>query len=515
MKCKRFSFLAYILIFVMVVTGCSSGGSVSNNSSKSSSNTEDKTAVEPEDEEVTDEQLLTREEEELISDTYLVEEISTREERIILKSLSTGRRYRFAYGLSTQFLDKWGNRTSQTDFVPGSIVEIGKAVNNVLSTISLDKDAWVVEDLTNFSYDRDREIFVIGNTKYRMRPSVNVFSGDLTVTMNDVTEEDHIRVSGIGKEVLSVSVTTGHGYIALINTGFFKNSMISIGKDIYTLITKDTVIPVSAGSYKITVAKNGYGGSTKVKVKKNDTVTIDLNSLKGEGPKKCRIIFKTSIDGVKVRLDGKKVPCNKRIEIDYGQHKLKVSVPDYETWQKTLLVNSPKSSISLDPKDYNKDESKSADSLNSNNTGNQSSKNSSNSSTNTNNSNNTNNSSNSNTGSSGSRSSSGNSSSSSGSNLGSSGGSSSSGNRTSSGSNSSGDDSSINSATQRSSSYSGNDYGRSDDEDDEDDDSDNIRSGTSNGTTDSVNSSTEDARQQELDYLDTLSNMITQLTDGD
>lgn len=504
---KWINFAAVIAILVLV-SGCSAGGGTggSYNSPKTSQNNKASSLTEEElsEEEAAAEEQRRLKEEELVGDTYMVEDLSLREERIILKSLSSGRRYRFAFGLTTRFLDKWGNRTSQTDFVPGSIVKIGSAANNVLSSISLSKDAWIIEDLTNFSYDRDREIFMVGNSKYRIRPTVGVFSGDLSVTMDDVTKEDHLRVSGIDREVLSVSVTTGHGYIALINTDFFKDSMISIGSDIYTTITKDTVIPVSAGKYRVTVAKDGYGGSTSVKVSRNDTVTIDLNTLKGDGPKQCRLIFKTSIGGVKVKLDGKRIPVNRRISVDYGNHRLKVSIPDYEKWEKTLLVNSPRSAITLDPADYNKEKSAKDNSAKDNSGGNNNASAPSNISNNSNGNSSSRSSDRSNTDytdddysysrSSGSR------------------------------SRDSDDDyddydrysNSDNPARsrERSSTYRGNSYGRAADDLDEDDDI-NTRSTTRGNTSDSADSATDRARQAELDYLDTLSNMITQLTGED
>ena len=510
---KRSFFL--FLILILVLQGCSPAtGAMSDTAEPVQASQE--TAAEPEEEEYDAAALRRAEEEALMNDSYLLEELDTREERIILKSLTTGRRYRFAYGLATQFLDKWGNRTSQTSFVKGSIVNIGKAADNVLSSISLSKDAWIVEDLTNFTYDGDKELFKIGNTNYRIRPSVNVFSGSLTVTMEDVTENDHLRVVGLDREVVSVTVTTGHGYIALMNTDFFKDSMIAIGSKIYATVKGDTVVPVSAGKYKITVAKDGYGGSTRIRVHKNETVTVDLSTLKGNGPKKCNLLLKTSIDGVKAYIDGKKVKCNKRFEIAYGQHRLRVEVPDYETWQKTLQVNSSKASISLDPEGYKKKEASASQKSNAGSDGQSGS-----GSTDTSNSTNSNSSSSgSNTNRTTTNSGTNSGSSSNQSSNRSNGTQSNSSRSSASGSSSDGDDDvdeepasngRNNSNTYRSGNYSGDSYGRNDDNDD------GQSEGTTSGSRSSRNQSdsTGSARQAELDYLDTLSNMITELTGSD
>lgn len=466
----KLRFAIFFLIFFLMVSGCafSTGNSGAANGVEFS---EDDASVEVE---YDAEELQEMADAALMSDSYLLEDLSSTEERIILKSLSTNRRYRFAFGMTTQFLDKWGNRTSQSDFVRGSIVKIGRAVDNVLTSIALSKDAWIVENLKNFSYDESRELFRIGKTKYRMRPNVNVFSGDLTVTMADVTDKDRLRVEGIGKEVYSVAVTTGHGSIALMNTDFFKDSMISIGTKIYMKVTKDTTVPVSAGKYKVTVAKDGYGGSTTVRVKKNQTVTIDLNTLKGKGPKKCKLIFRTTVKGVNAYLDGEKVKLNKKIKVTYGEHRLRVLVKDYEPWEKTLLVNSPTAEISLDPEEGSSGSAQGSGNGNGNaNSGNDNSNNNNNSNNNGNGGNNgTNNSNNSN----------GNADSNSNDNGNSSNNNSNGNSANNNGSNSSNGNSSSN----------------------------NNSSGSS-----SSGSTTDSSRQAELDYLDTLSNMIERLTGVD
>ena len=467
----RLRFATIFLIFIMTLSACATtsgnGGAAADPGGSEGEDSSAEMEYDPEElQELADAALM--------NDSYLLEDLSSTEERIILKSLSTKRRYRFAFGMATKFLDKWGNRTSQSDFVRGSIVKIGKAVDNVLTSIALSKDAWIVEDLNHFSYDEDREVFRIGKTKYRMRPDVNVFSGDLTVTMADVTDKDRLRVEGIGKEVYSVAVTTGHGNIALMNTDFFKDSMISIGTKIYMKVTKDTTVPVSAGKYKVTVAKDGYGGSTTVRVKKNQTVTIDLNTLKGKGPKKCKLIFRTTVKHVSAYLDGKKVKLNKKIKVDYGEHRLRVLVKDYEPWEKTLLVNSPTAEISLDQEEDESDSSNgNANSGNSgngnaNNSNNSNANNGNNSNNNSNNSNNNNGNTNNNTNNNGTNNTNSNSS---------------NGNNT----NNSGNSSNSNSNSNNSNS-----------------------SGSSNNS-----NSSDSSRQAELDYLDTLSNMIEQLTGAD
>lgn len=345
---KRILILASVLVLVLV--GCSSGGGSSKKGGEIFSGTMG--SISKSD---SDNKKDSDSDEDIYKDTYVIMNVVDEEERFILKSLTTNRQFRFSYGLGTAFYDKWGNPTSQTDFINGCIVTIGKPENNILTSIQLYKDAWVVEDLTNFSYDVDKEEFDIGNTKYRIRPTASVFSDNLTMTISDVTSDDRLRVVGIDREVISVSVTTGHGYIALQNTEFFSGSLISIGSRIHAMLATDTVMSVPAGTYTVTVAKDGYGGSTEVTVGKNETVTVDLDTLKGEGPKKCALTFHVPIEGAHVYVDNQEVSVDQPVDVTYGQHKLKVEVKGYDTWEKTLVVNSPSADITIDPSEDSTD----------------------------------------------------------------------------------------------------------------------------------------------------------------
>lgn len=80
-------------------------------------------------------------------------------------------------------------------------------------------------------------------------------------------------------------VTTGHGELALTNTDLFEGSFIQIGSKIFAEVTKDMTMELPAGTYTVTVANNGYGGSTELTIESGRTETLDLNTLKGAGPK--------------------------------------------------------------------------------------------------------------------------------------------------------------------------------------------------------------------------------------
>lgn len=62
---------------------------------------------------------------------------------------------------------------------------------------------------------------------------------------------------------------------------------MQLGDRIFAEITKDMSLDVPEGSYTLAVANNGWGGSTDIEIKRGETTKVNLNDLKGEGPKRA------------------------------------------------------------------------------------------------------------------------------------------------------------------------------------------------------------------------------------
>ena len=51
------------------------------------------------------------------------------------------------------------------------------------------------------------------------------------------------------------------------------------------------------GVYTVAVANKGYGGSTEVEIRRGQTTVLDLEKLKGEGPKKRKYFVRGGCGG--------------------------------------------------------------------------------------------------------------------------------------------------------------------------------------------------------------------------
>ncbi|MCR5451308.1 MAG: PEGA domain-containing protein [Lachnospiraceae bacterium] len=290
---------------------------------------------------------------ELIS-LYIIENLSSKDETITVENVLSGQEYRYQFSLATAFLNKYDSHAPSSDFKPGMIVELGEQLDSgALSFIKKTDKVWEYEQLSDYKIDLDRETMTIDGKEYSLPYYVPVFSGRLSIAQEDIDPKDVLRVYGSGKEVFSIAITTGQGYLSLINTDLFVGSLIQIGKYEATLITGDMKIEVPQGKHEITVANKGYGGTKTVRIKRGKTTTLDLDKLKGEGPKTCALTFKVNAKGAKIYLDDEEVKAGKTVNVAYGIHTIDVELEGYETWTRTLYVNSASAEISLDPTEGN------------------------------------------------------------------------------------------------------------------------------------------------------------------
>lgn len=291
------------------------------------------------------------------SDILIVSDINSANETIRVYNYSTGVQYQYYYyyGLTTGFFDKYGNHMSVSDIHQGDVVDIsGADSDGKAKRIQKSDKVWTNDAVTNFSVDKDKSVLEIGNSSYRLGERTMIFSGSDVVDTDSLTAQDKLAVVGIDKDIVSISVTTGHGTLQLSNTSLFEGSFLQLGDRIFAEITKDMSLDVPEGSYTLAVANNGWGGSTDIEIKRGETTKVNLNDLKGEGPKKSSILFEVDVQGAKIYVDGSEIDYTSPVEITYGKHTLKVTADGYDTWTRTLYVNSKEATIQITIND-NKD----------------------------------------------------------------------------------------------------------------------------------------------------------------
>lgn len=282
------------------------------------------------------------------SSLYTVSGVDTTLSTMTFLNIDTGRYEQYSYTDGTIFKDRHGSLISAASMVPGKVVTLTlRDKDLILEKVEQSADAWEMDDIGKFSYNEEDKIFTIGNTKYSYDEELQVFSGDAAIELSAVTGQDTLRIQGIDRKVLSVSVTTGHGVIQLVNTQALEGGWLSLNHKNYYKITENMQLEVPEGTYELTVAGNGYGGSTEVAVTRNEQTSVDVDSIKGEDPKYCTLTFAVDVAGALMYIDGSQVDYTQPLQLQYGIHSIQITADGYDTWSKRLYVNSPEAQIEI------------------------------------------------------------------------------------------------------------------------------------------------------------------------
>lgn len=282
------------------------------------------------------------------SSLYTVSGVDTTLSTMTFLNIDTGRYEQYSYTDGTIFKDRHGSLISAASMVPGKVVTLTlRDKELILEKVEQSADAWEMDDIGKFSYNEEDKIFTIGDTKYSYDEELQVFSGDAAIELSAVTGQDTLRIQGIDRKVLSVSVTTGHGVIQLVNTQALEGGWLSLNHKNYYKITENMQLEVPEGTYELTVAGNGYGGSTEVAVTRNEQISVDVDSIKGEDPKYCTLTFAVDVAGALMYIDGSQVDYTQPLQLQYGIHSIQITADGYDTWSKRLYVNSPEAQIEI------------------------------------------------------------------------------------------------------------------------------------------------------------------------
>ena len=172
-----------------------------------------------------------------------------------------------------------------------------------LTGLQVSDTTWTYTDVSRFSFDENKKIMMIGDEAYKFTKDLKIYSQDHEAQIMDITEMDTLTVRGIDKEVLSVVVDKGHGYIRVLNDAYFVGGWIEIGQEIIKPVTEDMLIPVGEGEYLVRVTNRGYAGEEKIRVARDKESKLDLSKIDIEEVAIGHILFKISPDYARLYID--------------------------------------------------------------------------------------------------------------------------------------------------------------------------------------------------------------------
>ncbi|WP_029323799.1 PEGA domain-containing protein [Butyrivibrio sp. AE3004] len=287
------------------------------------------------------------------ADTAVVKQVNTYSQTIQFRNHDVGKNYTLSYDNTSMIYDIHGEPMSASMLEVGQVVNITflKGVKH-LNSLCVSRDAWVEGGVTDFSLVSDDETAKINGTVFHITPKTLIISDGQAVNPEDILATDTLRVSGIDKELYSIVVTKGHGYVSLssetVNDRSLVGAWIELDKEVIRKITPHMLISAPEGSYNVSIMGNGAKFSSEIIVNRNEETVIDTSVAEVEKIKEGNVTFVVTPSESRVFVDGNEVLTEVPHSYTYGKHKLHVMAEGYEPQDHILKVAEPDATLFID-----------------------------------------------------------------------------------------------------------------------------------------------------------------------
>lgn len=287
------------------------------------------------------------------ADTAAIRSIDLDAKLIRFRNHATGKTYTLSYDNTSMMYDERGVVLSPSLLEPGEIVNVTFLKSSKhITTLDESTDAWTVDNVRDHELVRgDGTARVLGET-YKMDLRTLVMADDAPALAEDVLSTDQIKVCGIGKEIYSVVVTGGHGYVSLSSDIVEDRSLVGawleLDNEVIHKISPNMLLSAPEGDYTLQILGNGASLQQEVNISRNQETVVDTGNVKITKPKEGLVTFEITPDTAEVFVDGEKMLTGVSQSVQYGYHNLKVMADGYETQNKYLKVGSPKSVVRIE-----------------------------------------------------------------------------------------------------------------------------------------------------------------------
>ncbi len=287
------------------------------------------------------------------ADTAAIRAIDTDNRTLRLRNHSTGKTYTLSYDNTSFMYDSYGQVLSPRLLEVGQIVDVTFLKSSKkLTTLNVSKDAWVVKSTRDHDLVRNDGTAGIRGESYKIDSRALVIADGSPALLEDVLSTDNVCVRGIGNDIYSVIVTSGHGYVSLSSDTVQNQSLVGawleVGNEVIYKITPNMLLSAPEGSYKLQILGKGANYQSDIDITRNEETVIDTSNVTINKPKEGLVTFQITPDTADVFVDGNRVLKDVPQSIQYGYHNLKIMAEGYITQNKYLKVGTPKSVINIE-----------------------------------------------------------------------------------------------------------------------------------------------------------------------
>ncbi len=275
-----------------------------------------------------------------------------------LKDPESEKKAELSYDGTTAFLNKFGQNLTARELTIGEILDIvysdkGGDGEGLIKEAKESGECFTMTGVVKFSVDENKRIFTIAGVPYKYSEDVFIYSDEGRGEWMDINELDTLIVRGKDRDIYSVVVDKGHGYIRILNDSYFVGGWIEVGNEIIKPITEDMLLPAPEGEFHVRLTNKGYLGEEDLSVTRNKETILDLGKIEIEEVAIGHVEFNIEPVYAQLFIDGEITDYEERVPLEYGIHNIKIEAAGYETVTTNIKIGSEYANvdISLDPDD--------------------------------------------------------------------------------------------------------------------------------------------------------------------
>lgn len=253
---------------------------------------------------------------------------------------SDGKSYELEFSGATGIRSRYDKEQTSAYLEPGRIFDVYyRSAEQKAVKLAENKEAFELNQVEQLEFVNARNMIKIGSKKLIFDEKLLIFSGDEQITQIELSEQDELTVRGMDKNVYSICVSTGHGYLSFINYESFLGGYVSIGKTQIANVTEDMLLTAKAGTYTISMENGELYGSKKVTVPQNERVVVDMAEFTIAPERVGTLKFSILPAGASLYINDRYTDYQKELRLNYGTHKVVVQAEGYKAFRGVLNVN--------------------------------------------------------------------------------------------------------------------------------------------------------------------------------
>lgn len=281
------------------------------------------------------------------SELAIIKGIDTDEEKITFVNIKETEEYILSYNGATNYNSKSGIAMAVDQFSMGDVVDITYE-SGVLTEMNISDEVWENTKVTSFKFDDTTHSVSVGQSLYSYSDDMVVVSDGKLISVMELNPSDQLTVRGYDKQVVSIVVDKGHGYISLSGDELFIGGYITIGSSMVRVIEEDMLLVATEGTYKVEVRNGSYLSSKNVTITRDNQSVVDFSDVIPVTVEDGNVRFVIDAEDAVLYIDGTETSYSSIVTLKSGKHTIKVTADGYDDYEETITVSATYQTVEID-----------------------------------------------------------------------------------------------------------------------------------------------------------------------